>query len=237
MKTIALLNIIEALVVNSPKSTSLSVIKEINNCHDNVVLKGIKENDSPLVKSITIESGQIKIKPAIDVGYDPDITLIDVNGDGKSEIFLNINSGGSGAFNFSYVYEIFDDHYKTLFNFDAFTNRFEGRYLDDYKVEISDGMYKVNIDVSDSDEYSLNEIYDKDGKLKHSQAVDISPVNTVFPYYDPFFKKDSLLVFQKVSGLSMSDGLGYLVTRMVFLNEFQAFSISYQKDIAYLWLR
>lgn len=157
------------------------------------------------------------IRPKTNSGYGPNIMLGDFAGNGLKQIFLGINSGGSGGFGYFYVFDAQNNEIKTLFDYQEFSqnNRYTGEYIDNYKVKVtkkgSKDSYIIDLSLRPKDYLDL--IWKPDGKLIAPRSVDISDVNTVFPYYNSATGVYELIVYQRVTGLFNADSLGYVITQ------------------------
>ena len=157
------------------------------------------------------------IRPKTNSGYDANIMLGDFVGNGLDQISLGINSGGSGGFGYFYVFDVFNNEIKTIFDYQDFSqkNKYVGRYLDYYRAEVlkTDSSSKYIIDLSGRPRDYLDMLWGADGKLLIQKSLTISDVNTVFPYYNFSTQLFELMIFQRVTGLYSADGLGYITTQ------------------------
>jgi hypothetical protein len=199
-----------------------------------ITLKGQKEKGGIYYSGVRIEiadkQGNILtvIKPKTDAGYNPDIMLPDFIGDGTQQIFLSLESGGSGGFGFYYVYGFEDKNLKVMFDYEQFgkENCFEGRFLDGYRAEITDckktQVYLLDLSLKPQDYKDM--IWDKNGKLLKPVTVDISGVNTAFPYYNSSEGHCQLNVYQRVTGVASAYALGYINSQLTYgQNGFEIF--------------
>lgn len=183
-----------------------------------IVLSGEKEKEGAYVKNIKITVRDLRTKkaktiisPKENAGYSPAITLADFTGDGIKEIFYNANSGGSGAFAYSYVYKISEEGYDTIFDFDSVKNEYSANYTDGYKIKVNNAANDKSyyIDISGRGEEYLGGIYDENGKLKNPLAAEVSAVNTVLPFFMPDVNKYGLMIMRRITGLYSADSFGY----------------------------
>lgn len=238
MKIIELLLIANGVLYPLELQELKSIDIRLSQSSIRVSLLGKNASNSPYCTNLRLLTNNLKIIPEISEGYDPDIVSMDFDGDGEDEVFFNINSGGSGAYNYSYIYKINLHSYDTIFNTSDITNTFRGYYVPGYKAIVTDDKeHNLVLDLSTQETEIKNMVYYPNGDLRKPLTLGISPVNTVFPYYDPFFKRFGLFVYQNIIGTSMSDNLGFLVSRMIYIKEFTIFSIFYQKSIYYPLLR
>lgn len=180
--------------------------------YDNIVIE-IYGADNTLMNTI---------RPKTDLGYEPDVILADFMGNGLSQIFLGINSGGSGGFGYFYIFDAQNNEIKTIFDYEEYSknNQYTGKYLDYYRAFVTktDASEKYAIDLTLRPKDYIDMIWDSNGKLIKPVEVFISGVNTVFPYYNYTSHKFELLVYQRVTGLYSADGLGYVMTQLTFSN-------------------
>lgn len=234
MKTI---NIINPSIINIKKG-------DVNGdlIIDTVFLIGRKEINSPLVKDITIiiQDGKTKkffnINLKNNMGYNPSISLVRFNNNNYDDILISINSGGSGSFEFYYVYNFFKNNPSLLFDSDEFNSRYQYNiiYNDNYKVVIQNQTLRntFTIDISNRPKSYLDEIYNEDGTLKEPISGFITGLSALFPVD---FDRDNifnLIGIQRISGRYAADSLGYLETELFLtqggfypVNNEQRFSI------------
>jgi len=111
---------------------------------DNVYLTGIKTSDSPFTQNITlvIQDGRTgrftNIHLSDNLGYNPKLFLGEFIGDGIDDIFISINSGGSGAIMYHYIYSFINNTPQLLFDFNSYNEEYnyDVTYKDNYKVEV-----------------------------------------------------------------------------------------------------
>lgn len=175
--------------------------------YDNIIIE-IYGMDDVLINTI---------RPKTNSGYGANILLEDFEGSGLDQIFLGINSGGSGGFGYFYVFDASNNEIKTIFDYEEFSqkNKYTGRYLDYYRAEVvkTDSDVSYIIDLSGRPKDYLDMLWGADGKLLTPKSLTISDVNTVFPYYNYTTRLFELMIFQRVTGLYNADGLGYIVTQ------------------------
>src|SRR5690625_62208 len=147
---------------------------------DVVYLTAVKSvhPSSPYLEQITlhIQDGAtnkvyaISLKEEANSGYNPTVFLGDFTGDRIMDILIRIDSGGSGAFTFDYVYSFINNQSKKLFDFNQYNeqNQYTVTYLDHYRVSVQSLSNRKSylIDISGRDADYLSQIYDESGKLK-----------------------------------------------------------------------
>ena len=159
---------------------------------------------------------KVPLKP----GYNPQVALLDFNGAGN-EIYVTIDSGGSGGYQFFYIFEYYRCELKVLMSdeiFNAKYDKYTGRYLDYFRAQVSNNGDVWRIDLSCKGEDYLSQIYYADGKLIAPKEIFISGANYTFPQYDQNLERYTLVVYQEIWGLYHADNLGYMETTMKFDN-------------------
>ena len=186
---------------------------------DNVFLTGTETPDSPFIQNITlvIQDGSTGRTTTIplrnNAGYAPALFLADFTGDRIADILVSINSGGSGAFTFDYVYSFAGNVPKLLFDSDVYNDqyKYDVTYLDNYRVEALSRINNLRyiIDLTYKGRDYLNEIYDSSGKLKAPISGWVDPLSVLYPVDFDGDRIYELLAFQEISGRYHADGLGY----------------------------
>ncbi|MBU3114353.1 VCBS repeat-containing protein [Clostridium lacusfryxellense] len=191
---------------------------------DNAYLTGIKTQDSPFVQDITLliqdgVTGRVtSISLSENAGYDPSLFLGDFTGERVDDILIGINSGGSGAIMYYYIYSFINKKVKLLFDFNLYNEKYkyDVTYKDNYKVEVisHENNNKYIIDISNRDSDYLNEIYDSNGKLKNPINGFVNPLSGLYPVDFDSNKVYELLAYQKIAGRYNADSLGYVMNTM-----------------------
>lgn len=193
---------------------------------DNVYLTGIKTPHSQFIKNITLviqngSTGELNsIALSDNDGYNPTLFLGDFTGDKINDILIGINSGGSGAIMYQYIYSFIDSKVQLLFDFNVYNDEYSYKvtYKDDYKVEVisNTNSEKYIIDISTRDALYLNEIYDKNGKLKNPIEGFVNPLSGLYPIDFDSNGIYELLAYQKIAGRYNADSLGYILNTLKF---------------------
>ncbi|MBD1222151.1 FG-GAP repeat domain-containing protein [Virgibacillus halodenitrificans] len=194
---------------------------------DYVFITAVKaEASSPFLQDITlnIQDGatnrvySIPLNKDGNSGYQPTVFLGDFTGDGIKDILVTIDSGGSGAFTFNYVYSFVNNQARVLFDFNKYNeqNTYSVTYLDYYKVNVyspATGQAYI-VDISNRDADYLSQIYDEKGILKQ-------PVQGMFDGVSGFYPVDmdrdgvyEIQAYQKISGLYHADSFGYMINTL-----------------------
>ena len=195
---------------------------------DNVYLTGTKTSSSPFVENITliIQDGRTdrftKILLNQNSGYGPRLFLGDFTGNRVKDILIGIDSGGSGAATYDYIYSFINNVPRLLFDFNVYNDeyKYSVNFKDNYKVEIisEKSNEKYIIDISSRDADYLNEIYDKNGKLKNPIEGFVNPLSGLYPVD---FNSDGvyeLLAYQRIAGRYNADALGYILNTLKWKN-------------------
>lgn len=195
---------------------------------DNVFLTGIRTPDSPFIQNITLvvrdgRTGRSTSVPLSEnAGYNPRIFIGDFNGDRVNDILISIDSGGSGAIMYHYIYSFINNSPKQMFNFNVYNEeyKYDITYKDNYKVEVISrkNNQKYIIDISLRDKEYLDEIYDENGKLKEPISGFVNPLSGLYPVD---FNGDGvyeLLAYQKIAGRYNADALGYVLNTLKWQN-------------------
>lgn len=193
---------------------------------DNVYLTGVMTPDSPFVQQITLHvqdgrTGAVTRVPLREnAGYNPTLFLGDFTGNGVDDILISINTGGSGAIMNHYIYAFVDNRPRLLIDSNKYNEQYqyEVTYLDNYKVEVvsveNNQTYIIDISLRSSD--YLDEIYDKNGKLKSPITGFVNPLGGLYPVDFDSDQKFELLAYQKIAGLYNTDSLGYVLNTLTW---------------------
>lgn len=192
---------------------------------DNVYLTGVKTSDSPFTQNITLviqdgRTGRFMSIPLSDnLGYNPRLFLGEFTEDGIDDIFISIDSGGSGAIMYHYIYSFINNRPQLLFYFNSYNEEYnyEVTYKDNYRVEVisrkNDRNYIIDISTSRDDEY-LHEIYYENGKLKSPISGFVNPLSGLYPVDFDSNNVYELLAYQKIAGRYNADSFGYVLNTL-----------------------
>lgn len=195
---------------------------------DNLYITGIKTESSPFIQNITllIQDGKtgtlIKVPLSENAGYNPRLFLGDFTGDSIDDILISIDSGGSGAIMYHYIYSAFNNTVKLIFDYNKYNAEYnyDITFKNNYNVEAfskeNNNKYIINISLKGED--YLNEIYDENGKLKEPITGFVNPLSGLYPVD---FNSDGvyeLLAYQKIAGRYNADSLGYVLNTLKFKN-------------------
>ncbi|KZL91892.1 FG-GAP repeat domain-containing protein [Clostridium magnum] len=207
-----------------------SIIGDVNGDRipDYVFLTGISTPGSPFIQNITLvvrdgRTGRITRVPLSEnAGYNPRVFLGDFNGDGVNDILVSIDSGGSGAIMYHYIYSFINNIPQLIFDFNEYNEeyKYDIIYKDNYKVEavsrINNEKYIIDISLK-GDEY-LSEIYDENGKLKEPIIGFVNPLSGLYPVDFDSNGVYELLAYQKIAGRYNADSLGYFLNTLKWDN-------------------
>lgn len=204
---------------------------------DNVYLTGMKTMDSPFVQNITlvVQKGHTgtftKVHLSDNAGYNPRLFLGEFTGDGVLDIMISIDSGGSGAIMYHYIYSFLENKPKLLFNYNLYnqTYQYEVTYMNNYKVEVVSlkNNKKYLIDISNRDKEYLDEIYNKEGILKAPVNGFVNPLSGLYPVDFDSNNVYELLAYQKIAGRYNADSLGYVLNTLEWKDDMFILSNQY----------
>lgn len=186
---------------------------------DRVLLYGKYPNKGFFTEGIYIEVRDgatddfiARFIPPVDSGYKPSVMLGKFTERKTEQIFLGIDSGGSGGFQYSYVFSASDKKPETLWNFERWNKSYQAQFEDGYRFTVKDTDSKTfwTADVSGKNSAYLTKIFQEDGSLIAPLSGDVSGVNAVFPFYHSVSERFGLLITQSVTGLYRADGYGYV---------------------------
>ena len=193
---------------------------------DQVYLTGTMTSGSPYIQNITllVQNGRIgEVKHVAlqeNAGYNPSIFLGDFTGNGVDDIFISINSGGSGGMMYHYIYSFLNNQPLLLFDFNVYNEQYQYTvtYKNNYKVEVISlaNQQKYIIDISTRDRDYLNEIYNQDGRLKSPITGFVNPLSGLYPVDFDYNKKYELFAYQKIAGRYNADSLGYVLNTLTW---------------------
>ncbi|WP_407929273.1 VCBS repeat-containing protein [Clostridium hydrogenum] len=191
---------------------------------DNIYLTGITTPNSPFIQGITliIQNGRTgkltRVQLGENAGYNPRLFLGDFTGDGVNDILISIDTGGSGAIMYHYIYSFINNIPKLIFDFNVYNEQYqyEVTYKDNYKVEVisNENKEKYIIDISYKEKEYLDEIYSADGKLKSPISGFVNPLSGLYPVDFDANGVYELLAYQKIAGRYNADSLGYVLNSL-----------------------
>jgi len=195
---------------------------------DRVYLTAIKSEDPPsaYLKEITLNiqdgvTNQVFVIPLNangNAGYNPTVFLGDFTSNGIQDIMIVIDSGGSGAFTFDYIYSFVNNEAQKLFDYEQYNalNQYEVNYLDGYKVEIVSHATGKSylIDISNRGTDYLTQLYIVDGTLKKPIQGWADGISGFYPVDMDRNGVYEIQAYQQLSGLYHADSLGYIINTL-----------------------
>lgn len=195
---------------------------------DKVILTGMKNFDnSDYVDNIIITVNKDGTGDSIEkeipyAGYDLRIFLGDFNGDGVSEIMVRgILEKNIGSYLFA-IYTFKNNTLEELYNHNMFNtmSKFDYRYLDNYKAEITsqDTKEKYIIDLSLRPKLYLNQVYDENGKVKENAAIRVTNLREADPIESDTRDIYNLALDQILLGVDDEDVLAVIESNIELIN-------------------
>jgi hypothetical protein len=190
---------------------------------DNVYLIGYKPYGPTGIFAdhiaIAIQDGSTHKITMVDLhnnaGYNAGLFLGDFNKDRVADIFVSIDSGGSGGYGIYYIYSFRNNRLNVLFDVDKYNQqyKFRANYEDFYKVGVASPELDIlfTIDISHRGYDYLSQYYDENGKLKQPVQGVVLSVGVLYPIVtDPKSGSYDLLAMQRIIGTINADTLGYV---------------------------
>ncbi|HWK23444.1 MAG TPA: VCBS repeat-containing protein [Ureibacillus sp.] len=187
---------------------------------DWIYLVGTKQSDSPYITNIQLVvryglTNQFQVFNLTEnAGYEPSLWLGDLTGDGVKDIFIVIQSGGSGGIIFAYVYSFMQGRMTKIFDSIQFNEQhpYKVQYDNNFKASVysADPRKRYILDLQYKGKEYLNEIYNPNGTLKQPIEGWVDPVSALYPIDLARNGKYDLLGMQQIAGRYHADGLGYV---------------------------
>ncbi|MEH7237224.1 VCBS repeat-containing protein [Bacillus sp. JJ1562] len=189
---------------------------------DYIYLYGNKQSETDIFAdniTLVIQDGRSNHVSTINLqnnaGYNAKLFLGDFSKDNILDIFVSIESGGSGGYGFFYIYSFRNSVPLKLFDFENYNNdyKFEVIYEDFYKVSVVDHSLGVffTLDISYKGYDYLSQIYDVNGKLKNPVRGEVLALGILNPIVTNVNSTNyDLLAYQRIIGTSNADTLGYI---------------------------
>lgn len=187
---------------------------------DSIFLTATKEADSEFLRNITliIRDGYSNsfqtFQLSENAGYNPTIWLGDLTGDKVNDILIQIDSGGSGAVIYAYVYSWQNGSMKKIFDSIEFNGQhpYHVDYANDFKANVTsvNPHKKYVLDLMYKGQEYLDEIYNSKGTLKQPIEGWVDPISGLYPVDLGRNERYSLLSMQQIAGRFHADRLGYV---------------------------
>ncbi|SFL98463.1 Repeat domain-containing protein [Paenibacillus sp. 1_12] len=148
-------------------------------------------------------------------GYNAQLFLGDVNKDRVADIWISIETGGSGGYGIFYIYSFRNNDLNELFNVQQYNeqHQFKVNYEDLYKVGVGSPQLDVlfTLDISYRGYDYLSQYYNEQGKLKQPVEGEVLSMGALYPIVTDLKSMSyDLLAFQRIIGTSNADTLGYV---------------------------
>lgn len=186
---------------------------------DEVYLVGTRVPDSQFIQDITlmIRNGRTGMVTQValreNAGYMPTIFLCDFTGDGVEDIKVTIQSGGSGGFNFIYIYSFVNSQLRLLFDAETYIQgeRFRAFYADGFVIVVVDELLDLTFRIDVSTDPAAADLYDQAGKLLQPTEANVGPLITAIPIIlDEDSGRCDLQALVRVYGQFAADTVGYI---------------------------
>lgn len=210
-----MLNQSKLLIIDSKIGNVIS-----ENSQDRVILAGKPfDENSEFIDNVNIiinqsSGGTSKVNSTPYGGYYLQLFLGDFNGDGRDDIMIRGDSGGSGGYAIASIYTYDDGKFKEIFNPDMFSDKykFEAKYLDNYKVQVTSLTLnrKYIIDISGRTRADLELVYNTNGKVKEGITPTVSAINAAYPIQSVYKEAYTLFIRQRIIGVNNSDTIGVM---------------------------
>ena len=150
-------------------------------------------------------------------GYEPQLELVDLNGDGSNDAFISVPTGGSGGISAFLAYSLGDDPPQPFLNTEEeepieFTGQFEPGYTASVTVEGWDKSFTVELD-TENEEYDELGIY-RNGELLHPVELWGGGFSAMVPERIDDDDSFALRCQQQIRGVSNADRIA-LVTALL----------------------
>lgn len=148
-------------------------------------------------------------------GYNAKLFLADFDKDQVADIWIGIDSGGSGGYGTFYIYSYKNNKLRQLFDFEKYNQdySFHVNYEDRYRVSVSSPQLDIlfTIDISNKGYSYLSTYYYDNGKLKKPVTGEVLALAALYPVVTNENRLSyDLLAYQRIIGTSNADTLGYV---------------------------
>jgi len=188
---------------------------------DTILLKGVPyEEGTKFLKEIQLQidaSNGKSYKVELEPGYSPAIQYVDLNHDGLKDMFISIDSGGSGGISYYYLYTLKDFILQDLGVPDPLV--INSQFMNGYKANISinDTGQSYTFDLRNrADDYERLGIY-HNGKLSEPMELMVDPYSSLKPI-QMNDKMYGLIGIQAVSGAYHADRIALVEATWYYEN-------------------
>lgn len=215
---------------------NIKVIKSVganlsgNEKEDVVYLMGRNADESSIYYEdlyIVVSNGEtaknITLKIESSSGYNPKISINDLNGDGLDEIIFTSEDGGSGGYINISIYSYKNECLEEIFNIESINseNIYTVNYKNGYIVEVMDERKceKYLLDISLRSKGYLEEIYNDKGVVKKDTQGQVLFTGGMYIVDIDNDNILELVIIQRIIGIYNSDTLGYMNSILKFDGE------------------
>lgn len=181
--------------------------------NETIMLKGVPyQDENSYLKEIFIEvqaSNDRTFKIPLESGSKASLELVDLNHDGLKDLFVNVDTGGSGGIVANYLYSIRNFSLTNLTVPDPL--EVESSFLNGYKAKIkikATGMHYL-FNLMDRNKYYEQLGLYHNGKLNEPTELDVNPYSTLIPVMISN-QNYGLKGIQRVTGLANADTIAYI---------------------------
>ncbi|MGL4337122.1 MAG: hypothetical protein ACRCST_09545 [Turicibacter sp.] len=148
-------------------------------------------------------------------GYDANLFIGEFSQDFVDDVLVSIQSGGSGAFGYYYMYSFKDKQSTQLFDYAQFNEEFKWvvRFLNHYRVEVTNQTLNQTfyLDISHKSEELLGRYYEVNGKVKPDMQGEVVALSGLYPVkISQVSNTFNLMSSQRVIGQVNVDTLGII---------------------------
>ena len=160
-------------------------------------------------------------------GYRTNLFAGDFSGDKVADVYLEVESGGSGGWSYHNIVSFSGNQTKEIFGNDNNQSRsIKGEFVDGLKVELTNlaNDKKVAIDVSDRlQDYLRLGIYGEDGIVKKETQTMMAPFSRLTPIDQDNDGIFELKGIQRISGAYRADGIADVESVLKYKDDYWEF--------------
>lgn len=156
-----------------------------------------------------------------DAGYNAALLLGDFDQNKISDIWISIDSGGSGGYGSFYIYSFAHQMLRLLFDTESYNQQyqFSVQYEDFYKVTVASKQLNLlfTLDISGKGADYLNTYYNENGKLIKPVQGEVLALAALNPIITAENRVSfDLLALQRIIGATNADTLGYVTNLLTW---------------------